>query len=401
MAAETVEYPESPGLGWLNSRIRFESIELTNFLSYKVANLQLDDVVALVGSNASGKSNAIAAIKLLHDIPIHGLPLAIARRGGFDQLRHRSRGRPYDPALKLTLRFGDAPPSFYELKLRALKGKRYEIKSETGEIRINAEGSMSFDSDGRTVRWEDLVYEQDGEAGESRSLEVKLAPGQSALTGGGPIATYFISQALRALQTVEIDPARIGELQEPSSISEFEPDGSNTASVLDGLDGASRERLVDELDAVVGGISSIDVVRFADKVTVRFTQRMANGGRRDFLAKQMSDGTLRAFGILLAAVQKPPPALLVIEEPEVAIHLGALRSLVEILREQNAGQILITTHSADIIDVLPVDKLRVVWSEDGDSHIARVAEHTQATVRRGLITPGELLRSDALDPAPL
>lgn len=114
----------------------------------------------------------------------------------------------------------------------------------------------------------------------------------------------------------------------------------------------------------------------------------------------MSDGTLRAFGILLSTLQTSQPTLLVIEEPEIAIHLGALRTLVDILRQQSAySQVLITTHSADIVDAVDIDSLRVVWSDKGESHISRVAAHSKEPVRNGLITPGELLRSDLLDAA--
>jgi predicted ATPase len=394
---ESAEVASEPLPSWFNAKVSFETLQLTNFLSYKSAEIRLDDFVALVGPNASGKSNAIAAIKLLRDIPIHGLPLAIARRGGFDQLRHRSRGRPYDPALRLTFRFGESALSFYELKLRALQGKRYEVKSEIAEV-WTGDNKETFSSDGRVARWVDRVYDPETQRTANRNAEYRLPPGQSVLNSGGPFVSFLIAEALRSMQTVEINPARVGELQEPSSTQEFEPDGSNTASVLEGLDASVKTRLIEELDAVVGGIGDIEVARFADKMTVRFAQVMTSGAKRDFLAKQMSDGTLRAFSILLSTLQSPPPRLLVIEEPEVAIHLGALRSLVEILREQNENQILITTHSADIIDALPIDKLRVVWNEDGESHVAEVAEHTQATVREGLITPGQLLRADALDP---
>jgi predicted ATPase len=134
-------------------------------------------------------------------------------------------------------------------------------------------------------------------------------------------------------------------------------------------------------------------------MTLNFFQR-AGDKTRSFLANQMSDGTLRAFAIVLALLQPSKPVLLVIEEPEVAIHLGALRTLVEVLREHSSEvQILMTTHSADIIDALEIEQLRVVWSEDGVSVAADVADHTKDVVRAGLITPGELLRSDALDPA--
>ena len=86
--------------------------------------------------------------------------------------------------------------------------------------------------------------------------------------------------------------------------------------------------------------------------------------------------------------------------PEIAIHLGALRTLIELLQARSeTSQIVITTHSADIVDALPIDAIRVVWSQGDASHVAPISEHSKEPVRRGLITPGELLRSDSLDPA--
>jgi len=123
-------------------RPRYVSLELTNFLSYKSASLAFGDFIALVGPNASGKSNAVAAIKLLREIPSYGLQTAIARRGGFDQLRHRSAGRPYDPTIRLTFAFGDSDRSSYELRLGAVKGQRYRVKKESAEI--SGRGSASL-----------------------------------------------------------------------------------------------------------------------------------------------------------------------------------------------------------------------------------------------------------------
>jgi predicted ATPase len=212
------------------------------------------------------------------------------------------------------------------------------------------------------------------------------------------MAGFLVADALRSIQTVEISPAHVGALQDPTSTHDFEPDGSNTASVYDGLDVDSRSRLLEALNAVIGGIEDIDVLRYADKMTLQFTQTLSNGAMRKFHAKQMSDGTLRAFGILLATVRQPTPQLLVIEEPEIAVHLGALRVLVEILQAQNRNQVVITTHSADVVDMLPLSHVRVVWAENGESRIAEVSAHTHDTVLSGLITPGELLRTNALDP---
>lgn len=376
--------------------VRIDGIQMTNFLSYRSATIDLDDdLVALVGPNASGKSNAVSALKLLREIAYHGLPTAIARRGGFDQLRHRSRGRPYDPSLRLDFTFAGAPQSFYGLKLSAVAGKRYRIKEERGSVHLSDGRTSNFVHADGVMTWTD-VYSADAEP----DRRLRVPSGQSAITSGGvSYAVYVIAEVLRAIQTVEINPTTIGELQDPSSTHEFEPDGSNAVSVYESLTALARAELVDELSAIVPGIARIEVRRLADKVTLAFVQETGRG-RREFLAKQMSDGTLRAFGILLALMQDPVPILTVVEEPEVAIHLGALQTLVDIFQQQSsATQILLTTHSADIIDTLDIRSLRVVWSERGESRIAPVAAHSVEPVRRGLITPGELLRSDALDPA--
>lgn len=377
-------------LGGDGLRPTFHALHLTNFLSYKSADLVFGDFIALVGPNASGKSNAVAAIKLLREIPIHGLPTAIARRGGFDQLRHRSAGRPYDPALRITFSLPKEPESFYELRLGAVAGKRYEVKHEEGCLYIDGKQN-TFVSDGQKVTWKDALFE------ESRTLPVPA--GHSAISTGGGVAAYFVNRVLQSMQTVEVNPAHVGALQEPSSVREFEPDGSNTTSIYETLGAATRAELVDELAAIVPGIVRIEIKNLADRQTLMFVQDTASG-RREFYAKQMSDGTLRAFSILLATLQPSRPALLVIEEPEIAIHLGALRTLVDILNQQtDSAQIVITTHSADIVDSLPVESLSVVWNDGGASRVAPVADHTREAVRSGLITPGQLLRSDSLDPA--
>lgn len=384
-------------------RTQIQRIHLTNFLSYRSAVLELNGFVALVGTNASGKSNAVAAVKLLRDIPTYGLPAAVARRGGFDALRHRSQGHPYDPAIRIDFRRPETDAdSFYELRLGTMSGKRYEVKSERAEVH-DADGTYySFEHSNGIATITEMVpghLTQDAEDHVFRG-DIRIPPGQSALSSPGGYAAYRVTEVLGGIQTVEINTAHVSDLQDPSSTDAFEADGSNTATIFESLSAPEREALTDELRAIVPGMDRIEVRRFADKVTLAFFQSVGTKTRREFFAKQMSDGTLRAFAIVLALHQPRRPILTVIEEPEIAIHLAALRTLVDILRQQSEeSQVLITTHSADIVDSLDVEALRVVWTEKGASRIAPVAPHTKETVTKGLITPGELLRANALDPA--
>jgi len=385
-------------------RARFSALTLTNFLSYKRARLDLDQLVAVIGPNASGKSNLVAAFKLLREIPVYGLSVAIARRGGFDQLRHRSNGRPYDPSIRLEFQIGGSTkPSYYELSLGAIEGRGYKVKSERAEVCIGSE-LHKFVSDGVKVKVTEPLFDfpEDGQppeavpTGEYENRDFPVAPGQSALANAS-FAGYVVYQVLQQLQTVEINPAKVADLQEPTSTRDFTPDGSNATSVFQALGQQDRADLIDELTAVVPRIAGVEVQRLADRQSFRFSETQKEK-RREYWAKQMSDGTLRTFAMLLALKQPSRPSLVVIEEPEVAIHLGALRTLTDLLvQESSRIQVLLTTHSADIVDTVPLGALRVVWNEDGESRVGNVADHTLSVIKDGLITPGELLRADSLD----
>ncbi|HWE91248.1 MAG TPA: AAA family ATPase [Pseudonocardiaceae bacterium] len=372
--------------------IRFVSLRMTNFLSYRSATLDFGDFTALVGPNGSGKSNAISALRLLHDIPTHGLPTAISRRGGFEQLRFRDSERSYDPSIRLEFKLDSRPTSFYELTLRSIIGNRYEVARESARI-FHGGSELGFTSTEGIVSWHEIseTSRRDGNG--------RVPPGQSVVAQAGMRSSYLVSEIFQAAQTLEINPSQVGELQEPSSIREFEPDGSNVATALENLTPDARAELAQLLATIVPGIIDVDTEHVADRVAIMFAQDTGNS-RQWFYSKQMSDGTLRTFCILTAMLQDPRPVLLVIEEPEIAIHLGALQTLVEILRSRSGtAQTVITTHSADVIDYLDIDDLRVVWAENGQSKIAPIADHTREPIRKGLITPGALLRADALDPA--
>jgi predicted ATPase len=84
----------------------------------------------------------------------------------------------------------------------------------------------------------------------------------------------------------------------------------------------------------------------------------------------MSDGTLRALGLLTAVFQKPPPSVLVIEEPEATIHPGALGAVLDLLRHASRHrQVIVTTHSPGLLDA--------PWIED--RHLRMVSWHEEAT----------------------
>ena len=124
-----------------------------------------------------------------------------------------------------------------------------------------------------------------------------------------------------------------------------------------------------------------------------------------FDTRNISDGALRAFGVLLALFQakdRPPHdliSLVGIEEPEASVHPAAAGVLWDAMNEaSHFTQVLATTHSVELLDRKDVgpESLLVVEMVDGETRIGPVDQVGQSIIRNRLATPGELLRQNQL-----
>jgi AAA15 family ATPase/GTPase len=78
----------------------------------------------------------------------------------------------------------------------------------------------------------------------------------------------------------------------------------------------------------------------------------------------MSDGTIRLLGLLAVLRQPVPSAVVVIEEPENAMHAYAIHHFLTVARRaamanQFASQVFLTSHSPAVVDaVLSIEAMR-------------------------------------------
>src|SRR5205814_534591 len=125
-------------------------------------------------------------------------------------------------------------------------------------------------------------------------------------------------------------------------------------------------------------------------------------------AMNMSDGTLRALGVLVALFQAGNGTgervpLVGIEEPEVAMHPAAAGVLLDSLRDASRHtQVLVTSHSTDLLDSeeIDTDSILAVVAEAGVTRIGPLDQAGRSALRDHLYTPGELLRLNQLSPDP-
>ena len=122
-----------------------------------------------------------------------------------------------------------------------------------------------------------------------------------------------------------------------------------------------------------------------------------NGRETWFNAAQLSDGTLRLLGILTALYQSPPPSLVAIEEPELTVHPRAAAVLTdELVDAAHRTQVVVTTHSPDIVSRMPSGSLRVVEATGQGTKVGQVSADQVHAINEQLFSAGDLIRIQGL-----
>lgn len=122
---------------------------------------------------------------------------------------------------------------------------------------------------------------------------------------------------------------------------------------------------------------------------------------RPMSALDLSDGVLRFLCLAVALNNPRPPALILIDEPEAGLHPGLLPIVADMLKAASEqSQVLVTTHSPDLVNCLSLDDVAVMIREDNRVHWFRPSSrptlHTLLESVEG-VTLGDLHRSGELE----
>ena len=375
-------------------------VVLKNYKSIAACDVQLGPLTFLVGRNGSGKSNFLDAPRFVADALNSSLDHALRDRGGINDVRRRSRGHPNHFSIRLEFVLPEGLTGHYALRIGTRSPGGYEVQTE--ECRIQNKSCLTSEEYFRV------------ESGTVTDTSVEVAPAAASdrlylVNASGLPEFRPIYDAFSRMGFYNLNPDKIRDLQAPDPGDVLLRDGSNLTSVFTKLSPIVKKNTEAYLSTVVPGIHTVDVKGFGPKETLEFRQDVAGDTHRwRFLANNMSDGTLRVLGILVALFQGDDDAqkrvtLVGIEEPETALHPGAVAVLLDGLRDAaNRTQVIITTHSPELLDDkhLDVNSILAVEAHDGDTVIAPVDEASRSVVQDRLFTAGELLRSNQLQPDP-
>lgn len=365
--------------------------QVKNYKSLAQVIVPLRPMSVLVGPNGAGKSNFTDALRFVADSLNGTLSLALKQRGGIGAVRRISSGHPNNFGVRLKVALHDHVLADFSFEIAAAAAGNFLVKRE----RCSVQGLMKHD-----------VYQV--ENGEFTTpvpgIRAKIEPDRLALTILSAVEEFRpVFDFLSRMRFYSIVPEMIREIQDPDAGDVLRRDGSNAAAVLREMSRKSKDtydKVCRLLSKVVPGVSAVEYRSLGQKETLTFKQDIGANWPWNFDALNMSDGTLRALGILLAIYQPSVPALVVIEEPEATIHPAAMDVLVQILKDgQHRTQVLVTTHSPDVLDnkAIPEDCILAVENHRGKTLIGTLGQLSRESIRRRLYSAGELMRVGELE----
>lgn len=349
--------------------------------------VDFDRFTVLVGPNGSGKSNVMDVLRFVSDAMHLGLSGAIVQRGGIG--RRRSPGHPWQVSIRLDLDLGAKRDASYFFRLSGDRLDDYAVDHEEAQVRY---GDETFTYQIGRGKWIAGPPELNPALNE-KSLSLPIL--------GGDLRFKPLAEALQQIALYTIFPDTLRAPQKHSQLRPMDRHGSNWASILkDQPKETWRPELVSALHKLTGDIDDIRITQTGSYVFVEFRHRWPENRVDWWLdASQESDGTLRVAGIITALLQEPPVPVIGIEEPELTVHPGAIPLLFDFLKQASRrSQVLVTTHSPELLDHLEVDNVRVVLRGPEGTGVARISAEQREAVRNRLLSLGDVLRTEGLQP---
>ncbi len=384
-----------------------------------LADIRLDDLgplTLLVGPNAVGKSNIIDALRFLRDLVTEGLDHAVSKRGGIGVIRQHDPSRPYQ--ISIWIRYvlpsedGISRDGEYEIAISSLTAGNFRIERESG--RWTEKGYFDEDSEAWVdTGWKEhtFVRNADGELMVDGSVDKKfvIPRDEAVLTSRhyfiGHVLGLPVARLLSSFRFSALYPNTLREPSRPETDRFLKESGENWASILKSLRKTNRgkaalERVLEMMRIVMPSLEDVTVKTVGGYLVPQFRVKDSkNASAHDFDPVQLSDGTLRIFGLLLALYQLPPPWLMALEEPEQTIHPAILPTLAEAFREvSERTQLLITTHSPHLVDMFEPSEIRVVTMKHGKTLVSPIKASQVESVKENLISLQQLMAAEGLQP---
>ena len=376
-------------------------LRLENWKSYKNASLYIDALSVLIGTNASGKSNALDALLWLNRIALgSNLTSALNGEGAQAPVRGGVGWAARQPgaifALSVVCRADETTDYEYRIE-----GKISENRCDLNSERLTRITHKLKNGTRASARKLNLFWTDPDQVSSltiiARLYNEKMGkPHQMARTHAAVF--QLVGQKLREEIQKGLDEV-VGALREifildpiPSHMRDFSPlseklesDASNIAGVLAACTPDKQFEIEEAISKYATQLPERDIKRVFAETVGKFKSDAMLYCEEQWLdenthhprlrlfttidARGMSDGTLRFIAILTALQTRPKGSLLVIEEVDNGLHPSRAHLLLNMLTElslKRGVDVLVTTHNPAMLDAMGTEMVPFITVANRD-----------------------------------
>jgi predicted ATPase len=372
--------------------MQVESIRLKNFRAFKDITLRdIPRFCVLVGANGTGKSSLFSVFAFLREAMTSNLTSALGKLGGsrgLNEVRSRNTKGPIEIEIKIrtTLSEGRSRLITYELQIDELNGRPAVVR-EVLQYRRGSRGQP----------WRFLDFSNG--TGEAVTNELESVTDEKHLQREQQTLKSPDILAIKGLAQFERFPAvvALGNLIENWHLSDFHisrarpeaeagyaehltREGENLSLVVEYLHKNHPDVFQDILNRLQRSIPGVTQVEAKTTEEGRVLLKFQDGSFEDpFLARYVSDGTIKMLAYLVLLHDPSPHPLLCVEEPENQLYPSLLWDLAEEFRAyaDRGGQVFVTSHSPDFLNAVALDEVFWLTKANGYTTVHRAADDEQ------------------------
>jgi predicted ATPase len=353
----------------VNNMDKFEHISIKGFRRLQDIELEMRDLIVMIGANGSGKTSFLDVLSILAASASGNLQNTLQLKGGLNEIL--TRGKAQELEILVSMKSPERTALNYALTLSP-KGFSYEIKAETlaKKSDFNTRKSLKHiesygldikyfsQEDHKLVRpnWEHNPLET------SLSQVPKMYREPENLRKSLASCTYY-----GPLDVSEKSPIRLPQAMRPAKLPGAR--GEDLISCLYDLRETDRDRFEMVENIISAAFPDFERLNFppvaAGILSMTWTDRNFS---QPIYVHELSEGTLRFLWLVTLLQSQNLTTITLLDEPEVSLHPELLRHLVYLMREASKHtQLIVATHSDRLIKFLKPKEVLICDLEEGEA----------------------------------
>ncbi len=369
--------------------MKIEYLRLKNFKTFR--DVEMTDIprfCVIVGANGSGKSTIFHVFGFLQEALRSNINAALVKLGGSRGIEEvRSRGTTENIEIELKFRESkSAPLVTYSLAIGEENG-RAVVEKEILKYRRGSSGQpwhfLNFSRGKGFAVTNELDEVKDVKELKREDQQLK-SPDILAIKGLAQFERFPAVVAFgNLIENWHISDFHINRArpeQEAGYAEHLSSEGENLALVTEYLYKHHRPTFDEICNKLALRIPGIEKVSAKTTEEGRVLLKFQDGAFADpFLARYVSDGTIKMFAYLILLYDPQPHPLLCVEEPENQLYPKLLWELAEEFRAYalRGEQVFVSTHSPDFLNATELSEVFWLVKKEGFSQIIRAQEDEQ------------------------